>query len=337
MQQNPFNQDAITQALTFFTAQAYKINATVYETVYPDWDIGSFIFVDTSGPEWSPGVLTYVSDIVSGRANWYSGAAKDIPLADVGQDYKLKTHHFAAIGYQHNLEEINTVISMGGSLPDRRARAARLAYQKFIFNLALFGDTEKGLPGMVNMPGVPIVPVPADGDGGVRLWVDSNGVGKKTPAEIARDFNIGLQGVAKNTFDTVLADTVVLPQAALDYIAATPFSDLTTETILSFIMRTNLYTMRTGRPLNIRSLRELGTAATDTTSPSSAGKGRAIFYANRPEYMLFHLPMPHRFLPVYQDGPLNYLVPGIFRTGGTESLSTSAIRYLDGISEDLAV
>lgn len=327
-----FNNDALTQALTFVTAQAYKINATVYETVYPDWNIGRFIFVDTSGPEWSPGIMTYMSD-ASGRANWQSGAAKDIPLADVSQDFMLKTHHLAAIGYQYNLEEINSVIQVGGSLPDRRARAARMAYAKFIFNLALFGDTEKAYSGVTNYPGVTIIPAPADGDAGVRTWVNSAGVGTKTPAEIVRDINLALSGVSRSTFDTVLADTILLPQEALDYISATPYSDNTMETILSFVMRTNLYTMRTGRQLTIVPLRELGNAATDTTSPTSAGKGRLVAYNNSPEYMRFHLPMPHRFLPVYQDGPLNYLVPGIFRTGGVEMQSTVAVRYLDGISE----
>lgn len=43
--------------------------------------------------------------------------------------------------------------------------------------------------------------------------------------------------------------------------------------------------------------------------------------------------MPHRFLPVYQDGPLNFTVPGIFRTGGVELLSTATMRYIDKISE----
>lgn len=327
-----FNKDALTQALSFFEAQAYKVNARVYETVYPDWDIGRFVFVDTSGPEWSPGVVTYMSDI-SGRANWQSGAAKDIPLADVSQDYQLKTHHLAAIGYQWNIEEINSMIQVGGTLPDRRARAARMAYSKFIFNLALFGDTEKNYAGITNYPGVTIIPAPADGDSGVRTWVNASGVGTKTPAEIVRDINLALQGVARSTFDTVLADTIMLPQEALDYIAATPFSENTMETILSFVMRTNLYTLRTGRQLTIVPLRELGNAATDTTSPTSAGKGRLIAYNNSPEYMRFHLPMPHRFLPVYQDGPLNFLVPGIFRTGGVEIQSTAAVRYLDGISE----
>ncbi|MFA7174474.1 MAG: major capsid family protein, partial [Kiritimatiellia bacterium] len=151
------------QALAFVTGQAYKINQRVYETRYPDWDFGRLIYVDTTGPEWAPGVLTYTSD-QTGRANWQSGHAKDVPLADVSQDYQTKNFHLAAIGYQWNIEEINTTMGFpGANLPDRRARAARLAYMKFMHNLTLTGSAEKGLGGLTNYNGVTATAAPADG------------------------------------------------------------------------------------------------------------------------------------------------------------------------------
>jgi hypothetical protein len=314
-----------SQALTLVTAQAFKINQTVYETRFPDWDFGRLVYVDTSGPAWSPGILTYTSDL-SGRANWQSGYAKDIPLADVSQDMQTKTFHLAAIGYQWNIEEVNTAIQIGAPLPNRRARAARLAYTKFMYDLTLFGSTEKGLGGITNYPGVTTVTAPADGTGSVTYWVDDDGVGTKTPAQIVRDINLALQGISLATFEIEMADTILLPVEALNYIAATPYSATTMETILSFVLRTNLYTLTTGRPLTIRSVRELGTAGGGST-------GRMVAYKNDQEYVKLHLPMPHQFLDVYRDGPLNYAVPGIFRTGGVEMLTTAAIRYIDGISQ----
>ena len=315
------------QALAFVTAQAYRVNQRVYETRYPDWDFVRLIYVDTTGPEWSPGILTYTSDM-SGRANWQSGYAKDVPLADVNQDMQTKTFHLAAIGYQWNLEEVNTTMGFpGASLPDRRARSARLAYMKFMYDLTLKGSTEKGLGGLINYSGVTATNAPADGTGGSTLWVDENGVGQKTPAQIVRDINIALQGIYLGTFETEMADTILLPVEAYNYIAATPFAATTMETILSFVQRTNIYTQQTGRPLTIRTVRELSTGAANSTT------GRMVAYKNDAEYAKLHLPMPHRFLPVWQDGPMNFQVPGIFRTGGVELLTTAAIRYLDQISE----
>lgn len=315
------------QALSFVVGQAYKINQRVYETRYPDWDFGRLIYVDTSGPEWSPGVLTYTSDS-TGRANWQSGYAKDVPLADVNQDIQTKTFHLAAIGYQWNLEEVNTTLGFpGSSLPDRRARAARLAYTKFLYDLTLKGSAEKGLGGLINYNGVTATNAPNDGTSGATVWVNAAGVGQKTPAQIVRDINLALQGIYLQTYEIELADTILLPVEAFNYIAATPYSATTMETILSFVQRTNIYTQTTGRPLTIRTVREL------STGDAAGTAGRLVAYKNDAEYAKLHLPMPHRFLPVYQDGPLNFSVPGIFRTGGVELLTTSAIRYLDQISQ----
>lgn len=315
------------QALAFVAGQAYQVNQRVYEARYPDWDFGRLIFVDSSAPEWSPGVLTYTSD-VSGKANWQSGYAKDVPLADVSQDRQLKNFQMAAIGYQWNLEEVNTVMGFPGqNLPDRRARAARLAYMKFMYDLTLNGSPEKGMSGLINYNGVTVVNAPADGTAGSTLWVDAAGVGQKTPAQIVRDINLGLMGVYLGTNEIELADTILLPHEALMYIAQTPFSATTMETILSFVQRNNIYTLTTGRELTIRGLSALGTAAANGTT------GRMVAYKNDAEYVKLHLPMPHRFLPVYQDGPLNFAVPGIFRTGGVELLTTKAMRYIDQISE----
>lgn len=318
------------QSLAFVQGQAYRINSTVYEARYPEWDFARLAFVDTSGPAWSPGVLTYMSDI-SGQAKWQSSYAKDIPLADVSQDMQLKSHRLAAIGYHYTLEEVNTIMATPGmQLPDRRARAARMAYQKFMYDLVLFGDSTVNWGGITNYPGVTPTAAPnGTGSAPLSAWVLNTGAGNKTPTEILRDLNLALSGVAAQTLDILLADTILLPQAAYDYIAMTPFSPMTTETILSFFRRNNIYTERTGQAITVMPLRELATAATVGIN----GGGRMVAYRNDPAYIKTHLPMPHQFLAVYQDGPMNYTVPGIFRTGGLEVLTTALFRYIDGITQ----
>src|SRR6476659_1232266 len=247
------------QALNLITAQSLTVNSRVYEARYPDWDFSRLIFVNTSGGDWSQGTITYQSDI-SGRAEWQSGYAKDVPLADVSQDYILCTNSMAAIGYQWNIEEANAPTTVLGSLMDRRARAVRAAYMKFMYSLILTGDSTKGLNGLINYAGVTTTTAPADGTGGVTFWVDDTGVGTKTPVQIVRDINAALQGIWLATFQIELADTILLPIEAYNYIAMTPYSAVTQETILSFIQRTNVYTLQTGLPLTIRTVRELSTA-----------------------------------------------------------------------------
>jgi hypothetical protein len=57
-----------------------------------------------------------------------------------------------------------------------------------------------------------------------------------------------------------------------------------------------------------------------------------VVYKNDPNVCRLHLPMPHRFLPVWQNGPFNFQIPGIFRTGGVEITRPGAFRYLDGLT-----
>jgi hypothetical protein len=45
-----------------------------------------------------------------------------------------------------------------------------------------------------------------------------------------------------------------------------------------------------------------------------------------------HIPMIHRFLPVWQTGPITFDIPGIFRLGGLEIRRPGSVRYVDGIT-----
>lgn len=319
-------------ALAFVQLQARNINTRVYETRYPEYDFARLIFVDTSGNPWAPGVMTFTSND-SGKARLITAHSKDMPKAEVGQDSSLLTFKLAGIGYDYNLEEVNTALAVvGGSLSDRKARAARRAYAKFLYNTTITGIPDlPGSTGLANYTGVTAIAAPADGTGGVRTWVDAAGIGTKTPAQIVRDINLGIMAIYDGTYRTELADTVMLPLAAYVYIAQTPYSLTTQETVLSFIQRTNLYTLQTGRPLNFV-VPDNGVLEAAGTASGATGMGRMAVYKNDPEYVKLHLPMPHQFLPVYQDGWGHWEVPGIFRTGGVEILSIGAIRYIDGIT-----
>jgi len=315
--------DAQQAQFGFVVNQAYAINAQVYENQFPDLDFGRLVFVDTSAPEWTPGIITFLSSTV-GRAGWYSGAAKDVPRADATMDKSEVRVHMAAVGYGYDSEEVGQAQLLGMNLPNTKALAARRAYQEFMWNVTLTGDNAKGLNGLANQVGVTTGTAPADGTGSVTTWFDANGNATKTAQQIVRDANSVLTGIFTGSLTVEMADTLLLPYSTISYLGATPMSATNSETILSFLLRTNIYTQMTGQPLTIRGVLGLDTAG-------AGGTKRMVAYANRQDVVKLHLPMPHRFMPVYQDGPLNFQVPGIFRTGGVEVLRTGAFRYLDGI------
>lgn len=319
------------QTISLIGNETLAINSRVYAAMYPNFDYARLISVDTSGGEWSNGVETYFTDF-TGEARWQSLGAKDVPVVSVSQSATTRKVLELAVGYDWHIGETQRVANSRApaeifNVVERRARAAREVAERKIYEITLLGDSAVGYSGMLNYSGVTTTTAAADGTGGVTWWVDAAGVGTKTPAQIVRDINVALSGVSRATLDVVLANTLLIPQSAMEYIAATPYSATTMETILSFIMRTNRYTLETGQPLTIRGLRELETAAAGGTT------GRMVAYFNSPEYAKLHLNMPFNFLPQYQDGPFSFKVPGLARTGGVEFLSEKAVRYVDGISQ----
>lgn len=310
-------------AFNFVVGQAFTINPRVYETQFPELPWNQLVFVDTSAPEWTPGIITFSSSTV-GAARWYSGGAKDVAKADVTMEKVQNAVHMASIGYGYDLEEIGQAQLMGMALNASKAVAARRAYNEFMWNVSQTGDTTKGLKGLVNQTGVTTGTAPADGTGSVTTWFDAGGVATKTPAQILRDFNNAIIGIFTGSNTVEMGDTVLLPFNVLAWLGATPMSDTNSETLLSYIQRNNFYTQQTGRPLMIRGVLGLDTAGASSTRRMAA-------YRNSEDVVKLHLPMPHRFLPVYQDGPTNFEVPGIFRTGGVDVTRPGAFRYLDGI------
>ena len=315
--------DAQQTAFNFVVSQAYTINTRVYENKFPDLDFGRLVYVDSSAPEYTPGIITFMSSTV-GQARWFNAAAKDVAKADITLDKSQIPVHMAAVGYGYNIEEVGQAQLLGQNLTDGKALAARRAYTEFMWNVTLTGDTTKNLKGLANQSAVTTATAPADGTGSVTTWFDGSGNATKTPAQIIRDINNVLTGIFTGSLTVEMADTILLPDSVISLLGSTTVSSTNSETLLSFILRTNIYTQMTGQQLTIRGVLGLDTAGASSTR-------RMIAYANREDVAKLHLPMPHRFLPVWQDGPTTYEVPGIFRTGGVEVLRPGAFRYLDGI------
>ena len=303
------------QALGFLVSQTAHIEQEVYEIQYPDIQYPDLIPVDTSANEWAKSITFYSMDKV-GQAGWFNHLSKDIPLADVERAQHEHLIHMAAIGYRYTMEELGQAQMVGQPLTSDRAAAAYRAYEEFIDTRALNGDTQKGWTGIFNDANVTAVDA-AEGAASSTEWE------MKTGDEIAKDFNDALSGVYSGSLTVEIADTVLLPVDMMNLVSTRRLGD-TQMTVLNYIRQNNVYTNITGNPLTIRAVRGLEDAADD-------GSGRMVVYRRDPQVLKMHLPMPHRFLPVWQTGPLVYDIPGIFRFGGVEVRRPKAVRYVDGI------
>ncbi|WP_312831976.1 DUF2184 domain-containing protein [Pseudomonas lactis] len=298
-------------ALGFVVSQTSYIERQVNEIVYADIQYPGLIPVDTSAPEWIKSVTYYSSDKV-GKAEWINGNADDIPLASTERTKFETSVHMAGIGYGYGLEEISQAQMLGLSLTADDASAARRAYEEMVDRVALAGDASKGFSGLFNFPGV------TAGSAVTGNW------GTATADQILADVNTSLTVQAAGTMFTAFSDTLLLPYSKFLLLATRKVNDQGLESILTYLQKNNVYTATTGRPLLLKGLNGLDTAG-------AGGTARMISYRRDPSVLKMHIPMPHRFLPVYQAGPIRWEVPGIFRLGGVDIRRPAEVRYTDGI------
>ncbi len=301
--------------LAFLTPQLYRIETEVYMTRYPAFDITRFMPVDTSGSMWDVGTLVYSQEAV-GEAQFMAAGAFDIPYASNKMSQATKPFYLAAIGYEWNTQEMQRAAMLGRSLSSDKARAAKLAADRFIYGLGMLGQTpkgvsEKGWTGFANNASAPSAQVANDGTGPSRLW------SAKTPDLILRDINEALTAVETGTGETHVANTLVLPTSRYNYIASARVTD-TGETVLSFLNRNNT----AGESLTILKSRALETAGTGSST-------RMVAYDRDDQVLKFHLPGPHQFLAPFQKSSLTYEVAGIMNVGGVEVRLPKAIVYRD--------
>lgn len=299
------------QALGFLVSQTSHIEREVYEIQYPDIQYPNLIPVDTTANEWAKSITFYSMDKV-GQADWFNHGAKDVPIADIERSKFEVGIEMAAIGYRYSLEELGQAMMIPGmNLSSERAAAARRAYEEFVDDVALRGNTAKGWTGLINNTDVTAV------SAATGTW------GSATGDQVIGDVNTGILGAYTASKTVEMADTALIPVSAFNDISTKRLGD-TNQTVLSFLQQNNTYTAMTGRPLTIRAVRGLETAGAGSTR-------RMILYRRDPQVLKMHMPMPHRFLPVWQTGPMVFDVPGVFRLGPLEIRRPGAVRYVDGI------
>lgn len=300
----------------FLTPQLHRIEAEVYMTKYPSFDITRFMSVDSSGDMWDVGTLVYSMDQV-GQAEFLAAGAFDMPYASSKMSQATRNFHLAGIGYEWNTQEMQRAAKLGRSLSSDKAGAAVLAADRFIYGIAMTGKNpaavdEKGWTGFTNNGSAPSAQVAADGTGSSRLWAD------KTADLILRDINAALTAVETGTGETHIANTLVLPTTRYNTIATTRVGSSSDSTILSYLQANNI----AGEGLTIKKSRALETAGTSSST-------RMVAYDNNPQVIKFHLPGPHEFLPPFQKSSLVYEVAGIMNVGGCEVRLPKAIVYRD--------
>ena len=302
--------------LSFVEGQAASISREIYTTKYASIQYRELIPVDTSSNPWATHIIHYSENYV-GRAQFLANRGTDFPTSAIERTQHSVRIEDLTSGMEWTEQEINQARLVGRPLRASLTRASVRAMEDFIDQTALYGNADFGWDGFLNNPNVPVKTA-------VKPWKDAAGATNATGLEMAAEVNNAISGVWTDSLQVEMADTVLMSTDRYSLLATTPMGDNNPNmVVMRWLMRNNVFTMQTGRPVMFRVCRQLDTAGSGNTE-------RMCAYRRHPEVVRFHFPMPLRFFPVQRTGLL-YKVPGLARIGGTEVRLPEAIRYVDNI------
>jgi hypothetical protein len=279
----------------FFARQLEFVQARVYEFQYPALKAYQYIPINYNIPAGAEYVTATGFQSV-GRARIINSYADDLPEAGIlGTQL---TNPVVSIGesYRYSHQEIRAAQYANIALDLRLAEAARRANDQLVNNLAITGDAQTGMTGLVNNPNVPVVTVPADGTGGNTEW------STKTPEQILRDLNLIVNQIVVNSNGVEMPDTLLLPLAQYTLIASTPRSSFSDMTILQYFLLNNQFITR------VDWLAQLAGAGVN-------GSDVMIAYERNENKLAMQIPMPFTQYPP-QERNLEFVIPCESRYGG---------------------
>ena len=289
----------------------YRTHSRVFEQKYPSFDYAGMVPVNTDGDMWDVGTIVYSGD-VAGVAQYVGGKAFDIPNASVSLTQGISNFYLAGVGYELGLQEVNRAAKMGVPIDTRKASAARMVAEKFIYDRVIRGSTVKGFTGLINDARVPTANAPTGG------WATS------TAAQKLADVNAALNDVIVNSRETAMPNALLIPTSK--FLAANNQTlDNTNSSVLTFLRTNNSYTAMTGQALDIRPSRELETAAANGTS------GRLVAYEKSPDNVEFFLPGMFEFLAPFATSSMTWRVDGVMNVGQLEIYRPKTFSYRDNL------
>lgn len=294
----------------FFAREVEYVKAQTYDAKPKELKALMLIPINTQA---GPGarVIYFRRYTGVGFAKIISDYAHDFPRVDVyGEEESVKVHSIGD-SYGYNIMEIRSAAMVpGANLELRRALTAKRAHDEKINDMALNGDAEHKVGGLLRYPGITEATLPADGSGGSKRWKD------KSEDQILRDINILTDAVMVPTYGREVPDTLLLPMATYNHLANKRLGDNQT-TLLKYIMDNNPVIKR------IDWLNELAGAGEGKTDRAMLGKFDE-------EHITLELPQPFEQFDPLQQG-MEYTIPCHSRCAGVIVYYPMAFCYVDGI------
>jgi len=288
----------------------YKL-AKAYEKEYPEIVYSKILPVSFEVPE---GAETYVYDLWDrvGEMSLISDSGDDLPTSDVKRGEVVNQIRQYGTSFRYTTDEIRKAQFAGIGLDQRRADAARMAYEEAANRVALFGQPGTGLKGFFNHPAVDKLVITGSSTDG---WFDAANI---TPDQMVAILNEGItyQGNVSNQVEA--ADSLLLPYTDYRKVATTKMGTNDSMTVLDFFSKCNPQITRVV-PIN-----ELD----PNKSSGNLSAKRMVLYKFSEEKVKFMISMALKFLPP-QPINLAFKVPAEAKFAGIAAFFPRSITYVD--------
>ncbi len=293
----------------FFARQLEHVKAKTYDIIYPELKARQFIPVSfDAGP--GAKTITYQQFDMVGMAKIISNYASDLPRVDlVGKEFTANVRSLGA-SYGYSLQDVRSAKMAGLPLEQRKSNAAKRAILAAEDEIALNGDADHGLGGLLSNSNTSDETIANDGTGTTTTW------STKTADLILRDMNQLVSKVITVTKGVEEPDTMVMPHAQHALIATLRVGD-TGKSVKQWFLDNNPY------------IKEI---AVWPKLATAGANGTALFfvYKKSPDKLTLEVPQDFEQLPVQEKG-LEYEVPCHSRCGGTIIYYPLSIAKGDGI------
>lgn len=286
----------------YFARQLEVIEPQIYRVPYPALMARTLFPTQSLGG--GIGSITYRQMDRVGKAQIIGQRAKDLPRVDVtAAEFTQRVRHVGA-AYGYDYFEIKEAARAGLALEAERGFAARQVIEQLIDEIAWFGDTNWGLPGVFSTgTGIPRTSMSA-----------FSGL---TADQIITALNSLVNTVVSSTKGIEIPDTLVLPIAQYAYIASTPRSATSDTTILEFFMANNPFIKNVGQSYRL-------------TGAGTSGVDAVLCYRRAPDVLKLQIPVDFTQLPVQIDG-FDYEIPCTADIAGVFVYKPKAMAIGEGI------
>jgi hypothetical protein len=317
-------QDA-TEGFAFLVSQFAYTEAETYNREYQEMQFRELLPITSeAGPD-AATVRYQVYDRV-GRGKRISGAAKDLPSADVAASQVEIGVVPGGIKYSYTQDELLMSARMIRPLPTERAAAAVEGAERHLNDVALIGEQadltgQASFTGLLTQAGVTTHNDTTSGYN--KAWSNTS----TTFDQILADVNKAILAYWTASNYTLMPDTFGLAPQCFTPLA-TRYNTLGTRTLLQLLEESNLVTARTGKKLKFVPI--IQASDKGTSGAGVTGKSRCVLYRNEKRRIVHHIPMPLRFLAPQLEG-LNVDIPGWYKYAGVNLRYLYSMMYLDNM------